>query len=243
MARLAERPMGPRASAAVLPVASLENHGILPLGSDVLIAECVASRLEAAIPERKGVTIAPVIPYSTAVEHVGQGYTVSIRPPVFVEYLADVLRGLSTMARAVLVAVFHGGAYSASYLASRMVRSELKGYPIAIYNFWDAAARVLSARFNVRSYPIHADPVEASILLACGYTRGIREVGLEEVLAAVTARSRELRQVIVPPWIGLDYDGFYPSDLVPANRELGEEIIKEAVEDMTALIDRLLGLV
>ncbi|NOZ88405.1 MAG: creatininase family protein [Crenarchaeota archaeon] len=242
MPRLAERAIGPKAVTVLLPVASLENHGVLPLGADLFIAECVSSRLEARVGGRRGLSIAPVVPYSTAVEHVDAGFTVSVSPPVFIEYLLDVLRSLSRMARSVIVAVFHGGAYSVSFIAARMARQELKRFPIVVYNFWDTVARVLATRYDVKSYPVHADPVEASVLLACGHTLGVEERPTGEVLEEIRARSARLRQKLLPPWIGLDDEGsMYPSEPVPASKELGEVILRESVEDLAALVERLTG--
>ena len=199
MPRLAERPIGAKVPLAVLPVASIENHGVLPLGSDILIAECVVARLEARLGSQ--VYSAPAVPYSTAVEHEGAGYTVSVRPPVFVEYLYDVIRGLYGVARNIIVAVFHGGAYSASFLAARMAKRSLGAHGIAVYNFWDSVLRAVAGH-GVRPYPVHADPLEASVLLACGHSQGVEERGPEEVIEYVKARARELRAKTLPPWLG-----------------------------------------
>lgn len=240
--RLAERPAGTRFDAVVVPVASIEHHGVLPVGSDVVIASCFVDRLlsrSGRVAARVGV--APVIPYSPAMEHEAMGSTVSVGATVFIDYLASVIQGFFGFTGRVLVAVFHGGAYSASHVAARLVRRRRPTARVVVYSFWDSVAKTL-ASMGVKSYPIHADPVEASLLLACGVKTGVREAAEAEVVQEARMRSEKLRSLLLPPWIGEDSPQLlYPSKEVAANRRLGDLLLNNAVEDLLALISVVAG--
>ncbi len=230
MARLVSLHHGSRPATVVLPVASVENHGILPAGSDLLIAECVCSRLD-----EDGVAVAPPVPYSVALEHEALGYTVSVPPTVFIEYLVSVLGSMLRHARQVVLAVFHGGAVAASYMAARQVRRRT-GKKVLLYSFWDTIAARLEEH-GVPRYPIHADAIEASILAACGHSGPwLRESSREEALEEARRRARELQE-LPTPWLGEDAPlQLYPMEPVPASRELGEELLSAALEELKRLL-------
>lgn len=210
-----------RIGVVIQPIASIENHGVLPLGADLLIADCAMSRLE--LPEE--VVIAPTIPYSTAAEHAG--FRVSISPQTFVQYLVEVGLSILSSNNALLFAVFHGGAYHATYLAARILRS--KGYEVYLFNFWDTVTRAL----GLEDALIHADCIEASILLACGYTQGVREA--ERIDSSCIHRAPPYQ-----PWVSRDVPGIYPGDPVPASRPLGEKLLQTATEQLRGLVGLIL---
>jgi creatinine amidohydrolase/Fe(II)-dependent formamide hydrolase-like protein len=218
----------------VLPVASVENHGVLPPESDYLLARCVSARIAGV----KGVVVAPPLPYSTALEHAGLGVALGARPTTYAAFMAELLASAARAVDAVVAAVFHGGAYAATYAAAREARRATGGL-VAVWSFWDAVARALSERHGVQPYPIHADPVEASLLLACGHREGVREADLGEALAEAERRAERLRG-LPAPWLGEDDPAaLYPSSPVPASRVLGEELLAAAVDDLAGLIERL----
>ncbi len=212
------------------------------MGSDLIIASCFVDRLLSkggGVAARVGV--APVVPYSPAMEHEAVGSTVSISPTVFIDYLASIIQGFFGFGGKVLLATFHGGAYSASYVAARLVRRRRPTARVAVYSFWDSVAKTL-AGMGVKSYPIHADPVEASLLLACGVKTGVREAAEADVVQEARTRSEKLRSLLLPPWIGEDAPQLlYPSKEVAANRRLGNLLLDNAVEDLLALISVMTG--
>ncbi len=233
---LEEVGLGDRPRALVVPVASVENHGVLPAGSDVIIARCFLERLAGRMKgARFLVAGAPVVPYSVAVEHEALGYTVTADAQSFLPYLTAVLVSAARLAQRVYVPVMHGGAYSVVYAAARAARRR-SGALVRVYSFWDAVARALQAR-GVPPYPIHADPVEASILAACGSTRGVEVAEPEAVLEEARRRAERLRGLPLP-WLGEDAaDVLYPTAAVPASPSLGEELLREAVEGLASVIE------
>ncbi len=233
---LEEIGLGDRPRALVIPVASVENHGVLPAGSDVIIARCFLERLAGRMKESRFLVAgAPVIPYSVAVEHEALGYTVTADAQSFLQYLTAVLVSAARLSQHVYVPVMHGGAYSVAYAAARAARRR-SGARIRVYSFWDAVSRALRGR-GVPPYPIHADPVEASILAACGSTRGVVVAEPETVLEEAKRRAERL-QGLPMPWLGEDAaDALYPAAAVPASPSLGEELLAEAVEGLASLIE------
>jgi len=222
----------------VLPVASVENHGVLPAGSDYLLAMCVVERLAAVMSD--DAAFAPVLAYSTAVEHEALGLTLGAGPTTFTMFLEELLRRAARLAKnAVAALVFHGGAYCPAYMAARAVRRR-EGATVAVESFWSHVSQALKERYGVEPYPIHADPVEASLLLACGHRVGVEEVGREKVLEEARSRAERLRG-LPTPWLGEDYaTGLYPTSPVPANRELGAELLEAAAASLAGRLSRLL---
>jgi creatinine amidohydrolase/Fe(II)-dependent formamide hydrolase-like protein len=205
----------------VVPVASLEQHGRLPLSSDLVIAECVASNLA-------GVCVAPAIPYSTALEHE---VSIGTSPSTFIDYLSDVLVGLARLAPCIVVAVFHGGAVPAAILAVRQARRRTRT-PIAVYDFWSHIASLL----KLEGYAIHGGPIEASLLAACGVNVPGREARPDEVVD--TAKQVYCR--LPGGWIASDCPTAYEApELV--SRRLGERLVAEARGKLLELVRQLCG--
>ncbi len=202
----------------ILPLGSLENHGVLPLGTDTLIASCVAERavLDTSCPN---VLVAPVIQYTVSIEHSIP--RVTVEPDTFTRYLVEVSRSLLEWSKGLILAVFHGGVYPVAYMAARKLRAE--GFNIAVFDSWRTVTSYLEKRYDAEVGLMHADPVEASLLLACGYSIGIREAGKEDVINALkTSKQREPKHA---PWVHRDVPDLYPNEEVIASRELGRELL------------------
>ncbi len=223
---------GERPRVLVLPLASVEHHGILPAGADYLLAECASRRLLEMLPS--DAAIAPVLPFTTAREHEGLGITLGAEAHVFIEYLASLLSSAAKAAEDAAVAlVFHGGAWCSTYAAAREARRRTGKLVIAL-SFWDAVSRLLEEKYGVPRYPIHADPVEASLLAACGVREGVRLVSAPEALEAAKRGAERLRG-LPSPWLGEDMpEALYPSSPVPASVELGEELLSSTLRALAA---------
>jgi creatinine amidohydrolase/Fe(II)-dependent formamide hydrolase-like protein len=222
----------------VMPVASVENHGVLPAGSDFLIASCVRAKLATVLGD--DAALAPVLAYSTAVEHEALGLTVGASPLRFIGFLEELLVSAARLAKeAVAVVTFHGGAYCPAYSAARSVRRR-EAARIVVENFWEHIGSYLWERYGIEPYVVHADPVEASLLLACGYSRGVKPSPRGEVVEEIKKRAERLRS-LPRPWLGEDnVQGLYPGEPVPANKGLGSELLAAAVERLATKLSRLL---
>ena len=90
----------------LVPVGTIEAHGIVPLATDVIIPEALADR----ICEDVGALIAPAIPYGITRGLVGHPGTVSVRPDIFKAYVHDVLESLADAGfKRIIVLNGHGG--------------------------------------------------------------------------------------------------------------------------------------
>jgi creatinine amidohydrolase len=90
----------------IVPVGTIEAHGVIPLGTDMLIPDSLADRLCTEIDA----LIAPSIPYGITRGLVGHPGTVSIRSEVFKAYVSDVLASLvRTGFEKIVVLNGHGG--------------------------------------------------------------------------------------------------------------------------------------
>ena len=196
-----------------------------------MIADCVVQRVKTSVEEVDGIAVLPVIPYSVCVEH--KPPRLGVRPSVFIEYLVDLLGEILAYTGSVVVAVFHGGAFHAVYTAARYARRTIGG-PVLLYSFWQVVEGTLQKRYGLKPGIIHADPVEASILLACGH-RGswLKEENIDTVLGVLHGSNR---RTTIQPWISEDIPGLYPDQPVPASRELGEILLEEAIAELAQTI-------
>ncbi len=119
-------------STVLVPVGTLEAHGILSLGTD----NEIPARLAEAVAERLNALIAPTIPYGVTA-HLGAlagGTHVPVGP--FTEYAAAVLKALAHQGfRNVIVMNGHGGNTESLKEAARGVHEETGGF-VAVLNWW-----------------------------------------------------------------------------------------------------------
>lgn len=116
----------------LVPVGTLEAHGILSLGTD----NEIPARLAEAIAERLNALVAPTIPYGVTA-HLGAlpGGT-HIPAPAFTEYAIAVLTALTHQGfRNLVVMNGHGGNTDSLRDASRRVHEETGAF-VAVFNWW-----------------------------------------------------------------------------------------------------------
>ncbi len=207
----------------VLPLASIEFHGSwLPLGTDYAIAECVVSRLDRVVA-------APVLAYTSSVEHRGYPYA-SADPVTFTAYLTSLLESLATLTNCVVVAVFHGGAYAPAVAAVRAARARVESLRASVFDFWSTVARILGLEAVT-----HAGPVESSIASACSVEVRGRVVTESEAIEAERRRTEKCR--LLPGWMARDCPAMYAGDGVVYSPALGEKIVEESVEKLREAVE------
>ena len=90
----------------LVPVGTIEAHGITPLATDVIIPE----RMAETICEDVNALVAPVVPYGVTRGLLGHPGTIWIRPETFMAYMSDLLDSLARMGFRHLIALNgHGG--------------------------------------------------------------------------------------------------------------------------------------
>lgn len=75
----------------LIPVGTIEAHGITPLGTDVIIPEAMAERIAPEIDA----LVAPAVPYGVTRGLVGHPGTIRIDPGTFKAYILDILESLA----------------------------------------------------------------------------------------------------------------------------------------------------
>ncbi len=216
----------PSVEKVVLPVASIENHGCLPIGTDLIIARCIIDRLTGIESVENNVWIAPVIPYSTSIEHLDENFTISSSIVSFIKYLREIITTLAKFSTKIILLIFHGGAYYPAYMVAREERS--RGKDIRVINFWEIIEEALLKKYNWEKIPIlHASSIEASILASCNYT--------EECMKEVDKIEEKVNEV-PKPWISRDIRYVYTRGTISYSKKFGEELLEYVLSKMAELI-------
>ncbi len=93
-------------STVLVPVGTVEAHGIIPLGTDVIIPEAIVDR----IAERIEALVAPTVAYGITRGLFGYPGTLHIRAGTFKAYMRDVLESLARIGFKHLIVINgHGG--------------------------------------------------------------------------------------------------------------------------------------
>jgi len=120
------------AKVALLPIGSIEQHGPhLPLGTDSIIAEEVARRVEEMFKDK--VALLPTIYYSCSLEHKGFPY-VGVSYLNFANYLLDLLNSLKQIFKAVIIVNGHGGNESILDVVRRQINFTNDGFKVYVFN-------------------------------------------------------------------------------------------------------------
>lgn len=116
----------------LVPVGTLEAHGILSLGTD----NEIPSRLSDAIAVRLNALVAPAIPYGVTAHLGALPGSTHVPAAAFTEYVVAVLTALTHQGfRNLIVMNGHGGNTEALKEATRRVHEDTGGY-LAVFNWW-----------------------------------------------------------------------------------------------------------
>jgi creatinine amidohydrolase len=95
-----------RFDTVLLPVGTVEAHGVIPLGTDILIPDAMAERIAREVD----LLVAPTIPYGITHSLYGHPGSLTISDDVFEAYVYDVVESLANSGfRKVIVLNGHGG--------------------------------------------------------------------------------------------------------------------------------------
>ncbi len=199
----------------VVPLGATEQHGPhLPLETDTLIAGAIA---EAAAAGRRGVVVAPALPYGSSGEHAGFPGTLSVGQAALEAVVVELVRSADDFAAVVLLP-WHGG--NAEPLARATTRLRAEGRPVTC---WQPA---------IDGGDAHAGRVETSLMLAIapGLVGDERPVGATEPVEFLLPllRGRGIRAVSPNGVLG---------DARGATAREGRELLSDLVAAFTAFLD------
>lgn len=121
-----------RVNTLLLPVGTLEAHGITSLGTD----NEIPARLSEAIAERLNALVAPVIPYGVTAHLGALAGGTHITASVFTEYIHAVIGAFAHQGfQNIIVMNGHGGNVEALRDATRRAHEET-GVFTAVFNWW-----------------------------------------------------------------------------------------------------------
>lgn len=132
---------------AIVPFGSVEQHGpMLPVDTDVRIAEKIAADAAQAVAERFGLRclVLPTMPFGLALHHMRFAGTITLQPETYIMVASEVLRCVVGHGfRRIAVISGHGGNVPGLDLAMEKIVAEApQGSPV-----------------RIALYPMHRDPV------------------------------------------------------------------------------------
>jgi creatinine amidohydrolase len=121
-----------RVNTALLPVGTLEAHGVTSLGTD----NEIPTRLSEAIAGRLNALVAPTIPYGVTAHLGALAGGTHVPAPAFTDYVTAVIAALAHQGiQNVIVMNGHGGNTDSLREATRRVHEET-GVFVAVFNWW-----------------------------------------------------------------------------------------------------------
>lgn len=146
----------------LVPVGTLEPHGITSLSTDVEIA----SHLAEAVAERVNALVAPAIPYGVTAHLGALAGGTHVRQEAFTGYVAGVLTTLTHQGFAnVIVVNGHGGNTEALKDACRGVHEDTGAYT-ALFDWWRETQRIAEETLGVPGGHAGADETAAMLAVA-----------------------------------------------------------------------------
>lgn len=217
---------------ALLPTGSTEQHGpALPLSTDALTAETVATRLDV-----DDVVVLPTLPVGVSEHHRQFDGTLWLAPDTYESAVYDILASVASHGvRKVVIVNGHGGNAGANRRAARRLRTDQTAF-VAPWNWWDGVPDDVSeALFDEAGG--HADAAESSVVLH------LREdlVDPDALEAAESGGSEGWGHDVAGADVGFDTIDFSTSGATgrptAATSDAGRQLLDAAGESLATLVD------
>jgi creatinine amidohydrolase len=146
---------------AILPVGTVEAHGVTPLGTDNIIPETIASRLA---PDLKAI-IAPAVSYGITRSLLKYPGSLTVASGTFQKYLTEILMSIAmTGMKKIVIINGHGGQLDELKAAALEVfyKTEAK---VAVINWWLVCHDLVEKYYDTTGG--HAGVDETAAVLAC----------------------------------------------------------------------------
>jgi creatinine amidohydrolase len=122
----------------IVPVGTVEAHGVTPLGTDVIIPEAMAERVAPEI----NALIAPAVPYGITRGLLGHPGTIHIQPEVFEDYVYDLLESLAKVGFTKIVVLNGHGGQTTELKNVLFETSRQTGAKTLLIDWWHDADRI-----------------------------------------------------------------------------------------------------
>ncbi len=150
-----------RVDAVIVPIGTVEAHGAIPLGTDLLIPRALAADLAPRVPA----LVAPPVPYGVTNSLLPYPGSTTVSPATFVAYLFEAAAGLADAGfRRIVLLNGHGG--QSREVSEVVVRlwAEKRVYSVAVEWWGPGRAAALEVYGDVTSG--HAGVEETALVLA-----------------------------------------------------------------------------
>lgn len=152
---------------AILPVASLEQHGPhLPVSTDCIVAETYANRMA----EKMNAFQIPTLPISTCREHMGKMGSVWMNPDTFYHMILDICGSLEEQGfKKVIIIQGHGGIFVLNPAIRQINATRNPNFMVCSVQAYDYIDEYKKLGILNSTEFLHADELETSIVM---YVRG-----------------------------------------------------------------------
>jgi creatinine amidohydrolase len=146
---------------AILPIGTIEAHGVIPLGTDCIIPETIANRIA---PQLKAI-IAPTINYGITHSLLGYAGSLTVSSGVFKAYVLDIMASIASKGIKKLIVINgHGGQMDEIREAAFEV-FEKTGLKVAVLHWWMLCDDLVPQFYNTEGG--HAAVDETAAIIAC----------------------------------------------------------------------------
>lgn len=232
----------PPETVALLPVASIEQHGPhLPVAVDTAINQGIVARTLAKCPDDLPILALPTQCVGNSVEHLRFPGTLTTTPETLLNLVSDIGASVARAGvRRLVVLNSHGGNVSVLDIACRRVR--IQNDILAVNAMWARMGKPESLKDPVESrYGIHAGRDETSVMLALtpgnvemAHARDFRSAwqGLENGFPALAPD-----RGAPPAWQAQDLNpAGAVGDASAATAEIGHQLIEFASDRIVELL-------
>jgi creatinine amidohydrolase len=157
----------PANTVAVLPVASIEQHGPhLPVAVDTTIGNGVIARTLSVLPAETPVLVLPTQSVANSVEHLRFPGTLTTTPETLLALVVDIGASVARAGvRRMVICNSHGGNVAVLDIAARRIR--IQSDMLVVNAMWARMGKPEALRDPVEgAYGIHAGRDETSVMLA-----------------------------------------------------------------------------
>lgn len=145
----------------IIPVGTIEAHGVIPLGTDNIIPETIAERIA---PETKSL-IAPTVSYGITKSLLAYPGSLTVSPDTFTKYITEIMMSfVRTGMNKIVVLNGHGGQNDELKKAAFDI-FEKTGVKIAVIHWWILCDSIVEKHFGTSGG--HAAVDETAAMFAC----------------------------------------------------------------------------
>ena len=145
----------------ILPVGTIEAHGVIPLGTDNIIPETIAERIA---PSIKAI-VAPTVNYGITHSLLKYTGSLTVSSSTFKSYISEILMSMiSGGMKKIVVLNGHGGQFDELKQAAYEIHEKTEA-KIAVVHWWELCQDLAEKHFNTSGG--HAAVDETAAIIAC----------------------------------------------------------------------------